>query len=264
MDQRLDLSVNGQEFRSPNVDLAIALAAGLFNNGSIVNKFGRNTDVDIGTEDIIGIGGTLEEFSAAATVDIVSSDSTDNQAGVGARSVTLYGLDANYALQEVTKLLHATDGTNAVTTTETWLFIHHVEVATAGSGLANAGVLTISITSGNDVLNIAIGANETKQAAYMIPANYTGLLVYQKFVAQDNPSATVITCERFQKPLGGVYLQKYVVDIADNNVDEKDYSRAPVAIDEKTIIKLTATSDVVNQVVNGFFDILLIPKITTS
>ncbi len=42
--------------------------------------------------------------------------------------MTIFGLDANLGLQEVTQLLHATDGTIAVTTTETWFFVFRVEV----------------------------------------------------------------------------------------------------------------------------------------
>jgi hypothetical protein len=105
--------------------------------------------------------------AAAATVTVVSSDATDNQAGVGARSVTITGLLAGHIKDTETLLLHATDGTIAVTSVKEWLRINRVEVVTAGTATKNAGNLTIK--SGTDIVSyVPIGTNVSNQLVYTV------------------------------------------------------------------------------------------------
>lgn len=225
-----------------------------------VNKFGRNTDIDIsgGPEDVIGIGGDLELFSAAATVDIASGSTNDDLGGSGAEKVMLYGLDANYALQEQEFELNGT-GT-VVTTGYTWTFIYRASVTQSNNGANdayNAGIITFGITSGNDVMNIAIGDNQTLHCAYMIPVGHVGLLKRHKFSIENNAAATVAILEVWVKPFGLPWLLKYRIDVADNEQDDMIYE-IPKVIPEKAIIKLRADTDVDNTVVNGYFDLKLI------
>lgn len=105
---------------------------------------------------------------AASTLTVVSDDATDNQAGVGARSVFIEGiLDGGLADTE-TLPLHPTDGTIAVTTAKSWYRVNKVTVVTAGSSGKNAGNLTIK--HGTDIVSyVSEGANISFVGVYTVP-----------------------------------------------------------------------------------------------
>jgi hypothetical protein len=119
---------------------------------------------------------------AAAGVVLVSSSVADDTGGTGARSVTIRGLaETTWALQEVTVNL---DGqTPTVATTEKFIRINEIEVATAGSGLTNAGDITASI-SGTNMIKIYAGHSTSDGGRYTIPAGSTGYF--------QNPNGSVI------------------------------------------------------------------------
>ena len=255
-----DYVINSKEGRDKITRLYENAARGAIDNVYTINKFGRNADVDIGTEDIIGIGGTLELFSAAATIDIVSGSANDDLGGSGAEKVLVYGLDASYELQELEMTLN---GVGAVTSTGyTWVFVYRAEVTQSNNGANdayNAGVITISITSGNNVMNIAVGDNQTLHCAYMIPADHVGLLRRHKFAVETHASTIVVTSEVWVKPFGLPWLLKYRINMSKLERDDMIYE-IPKFLPEKSIIKLVATTDVNDTLVNGFFDVLVIPK----
>lgn len=112
------------------------------------NKFGVNTDLDVGTEVIANFGGTFTPMTTARTLSIVSTSASDDgdPAGVGARSLVIYGVDANYVSQTVVITLN---GTTPVVTAETWLGVNRVAIYLAGSSLGNVGTITITATTDN-------------------------------------------------------------------------------------------------------------------
>ena len=61
------------------------------------NKFGYNDDVDSGTEVLAAFGGTFTPLTSAVALDISSSSANDdgNPAGTGARTLRIFGVDAN-------------------------------------------------------------------------------------------------------------------------------------------------------------------------
>ena len=65
-------------------------------------KFGFNPDVNGTEESIWGHGGNYPWAAAAFTAFISSSSTADTSAGTGAQTVTVQGLDENYATQSVT------------------------------------------------------------------------------------------------------------------------------------------------------------------
>jgi hypothetical protein len=128
---------------------------------------GLNADIDTGTEEIVPVArGTLPTNEFAAS--IVSSDNTnDKTAGTGALTATIRGIEkTTYFAKEETVTLN---GTGAVTTTQKFIRINGVEVATAGSAGVNAGTLTTSLNSQSmDV--VPIGHNLSHSAVYAVPA----------------------------------------------------------------------------------------------
>ena len=131
-----------------------------------VRKFGYNADVDAGTEDIWIGGGSLNWPSAAAATNIISS-STDDDASpaTGANTVTVEGLDANYQLVRETAEMN---GQTQVALTTQFLRVFRAWVATAGTGLTNAGNIDVRHTT-TILARIGTGDGQTLQAGYTVP-----------------------------------------------------------------------------------------------
>lgn len=145
-----------------------------------VNKFGNNSDIDTGGEDVWEGGGiyTGQPIGSPETVDIVSGDATDtNSGGTGARTLRIIGLASNTSTSYTSEDINL-NGTTPVTSSGSWWRIVRAYVLTAGSNGENAGVITINhtTTTANIFAQIPIGANQTQIAAYTIPAIRTGIL----------------------------------------------------------------------------------------
>lgn len=106
----------------------------------------RGRGVGIGTSDK-NVHGPIQlinwasVFDSAAAVDISSSSAVDlagETPGTGARAVTIYGLDADY--NPVSETLDL-NGQTAVEGTQEFIRIFAAEVASTGTGLANAGTI---------------------------------------------------------------------------------------------------------------------------
>lgn len=80
-------------------DFLQAVAYGQVPGYRRVTALGNNPDVDSGTvpEDIWAGGGAYPWMTGATALEIVSSSANDAAAGTGARTVTINGLDINYA-----------------------------------------------------------------------------------------------------------------------------------------------------------------------
>lgn len=257
-----DLVKDSREDRNATVDFLLNVARGKIDNAFAINKFGKNADIDLAAdEDIISIGGDLDLTQlggTATTVTVTSASGNDVLTGSGAETVILYGLDANYALQQVEIDLNATPPV----TTETWRFLYRAEVIASNNGAndaLNAGIITFARTGGNDVMEIAAGINKTQHAAYMIPAGYEGFLYNVHVHFLSSGAAAVGTPEMWVKPFGLPWLLKNPGVIATGEGDEHTY-QVPCKIEEKTIVKLRMGTDQNNSVVTGTFDLILLPK----
>jgi len=129
------------------------------------NKFGYNGDLDsAATEVIAAFGGTFTPLLTASTLSIVSTSTDDTSGGTGARSIVIYGVDANRVSQiEVVTL----NGTTPVVTTSTWLGINRMSIYLAGSTLNNVGLITATaVTGGATQGTIPIGEGSTQQPIF--------------------------------------------------------------------------------------------------
>lgn len=156
-------------------DYNYEVALGRRQGATTWNKFGYNSDLDTGTEIVAAFGGTFTILSAASTLTIVSSSTDDDgsPAGTGANTITITGIDANYAAQtEVVTL----NGTTSVVTSSTWLGINRAAVSLSGSGQSNAGLITITATTGGSTqATIPVGEGTTQQAFFFTQADHIGL-----------------------------------------------------------------------------------------
>jgi len=115
--------------------------------------------------------------SGAATLSIVSDEAVDDIAGTGARTIRIYGLDANHDWQFEDLEM---DGETPVVTSNTYLRFNMAIITTAGSGNKNAGEITI--THGSDILGlILVGDSITKGSNFTIPNGYIGYVVKGTF-----------------------------------------------------------------------------------
>ena len=209
-----------------------------------LHKFGFNPDVDDALETVWAQGGLYSYLSVATVLKVSSSSTADDSAGTGARTVQLFGLDANYDEINETVTL---DGQTAVNTTKSYLRINRMIVRTAGTGGINAGVIyagTGTVTAGvpaNKYATIAVGDGQSLMALWTVPAGYT-LYVSQTDVTvattQNNKYSTVSLVAR---PLGEVFQVKDRFVKAESQTTI-DYA-FPLRFEEKTDIEYRCIGD---------------------
>jgi hypothetical protein len=237
------------------------VAEGEFAAYAAVNKFGRNPDIDIGTEDIWSQGGTWVAPTAARVHALVSSSVEDDPdkggavAGTGAFTVQVQGLDDAYAEVSETVTLN---GTASVNTVNSYRIIHRMIVLTAGTSGSNVGTLTATAaTDGTVSVAIVAGKGQTQLGIYMIPAGKTGYL-YAYGGSYNGSANSSVTIELLAKPDGGAWNLKGSLGLssAGGNIGAREYA-IPVRYAAKTLLKLQATSDAANSNVIGWFDLVL-------
>ena len=228
---------------------------------SIVNKFGRNADVDSGAPADIWEGLlTYTGFptGAAELVTVTSSSINDTSAGSGARTVSISGLDATGVEQTETVILA---GTGLVDSANTYTRVNRVIVLTSGSSnqAFNAGILSVAhkTTTANIFAKVPIGFNQSQIGCYTIPLGKTGYLrVIQVWVKKSN-TANID---------GGIWIRENgasprIVDIFSasqaDGYDEKIYGGKPLPALTDIAIRVTAASTT-NVEVICHFDIILV------
>jgi len=209
-----------------------------------VHKFGFNSDIDDTLETVWAQGGLYSYLAAATQLSVSSSSANDTSAGTGARTVTLSGLDANYAEISETVTLN---GQTAVTTTNSYLRIFRMVVNSAGSGGQNAGVIyagTGTVTAGvpaNKYATIVIGDNQTLMAIWTVPANHTAYLLQTDVTVATTQNNKYCTASLVARPFGEVFQVKDRFVKAESQTT-LTYS-VPLKFEEKTDIEYQAIGD---------------------
>lgn len=130
-------------------------------SGSAICVTGANASVSTSYEDLYALSQAIDQetlFATPAAVDVASSSANDDAAGTGALTIKVVGLDANKALVEETLTL---DGQTKVVGTQTFSRVIGAYVATAGSGLVNAGDIYIVKTTTGGVFTAGVPATLT-------------------------------------------------------------------------------------------------------
>jgi hypothetical protein len=203
--------------------------------------------------------GNLSYPAAALQMTVSSADADDTSAGTGARTVLITGLDANYAVISETVTMN---GQTAVTTTNSFLRINSMLVTTAGTSLANEGIIYIgtgTVTSGvpATIYNvIAAGFNNATSSQYTIPAGYTGYLAVARIGLAQDAGTTLITARTRFVGTNGIALTGPVI-VTNNGISTIDFPY-PIAIAEKTRIQGEAIGGATDNEATGFFELVLI------
>ena len=231
---------------------ALQVARNQIAGHSAVTVFGYNGDVDQTEESVWPDGGTVPHPTTASVLDIVSTSTDDDAAGTGARTVFIEGLDNNYNVVSETVIL---DGTTAVETVNSYLYVNQFYVATVGSGGANAGEITAKVdTTLYDL--IAVGYNQRTTAHYCVPAGYTAYLTEGVLTAGQASGSTAVTAFLKQHGPDGI-LRVAAISTLNNGSISYDFAY-PIQILEKNCFGATAVGAANNNSVSAFFNFVLI------
>lgn len=225
-------------------------------------KFGFNPDIDGTEETVWSQGGDVVWPAAAFTAFISSSSTADTSAGTGAQTVTIEGLDENYATQSVTVDMNGQTQVQ-VGDASGWIRINRAFVVTAGSGGTAAGTVYIAATgvssgvpTGTIYASITDG-NQTQMAVYTVPASHTLYLddlIFTAAISQANNYATVKLNTR---DFGSNVFRTKFINVLQSNELIIDFE-FPLAIPEKTDIECRAvTSNTNNQIGASFQGVLI-------
>lgn len=162
-----------------NMTNPIALPAGGVSNASWEYVSADNAAVGTSYETVsnqnadttfIDIVGT----TAGLGIEAVSASTKDDgsPAGVGAQTIKIYGLDANWAQQEETITLNGTTATTA--TTNTYAFLNKAEVTAVGSELDAAGAITIREAGDTTLMVIDAAQWRAQQCQWQLAAGEVG------------------------------------------------------------------------------------------
>lgn len=225
-------------------------------------KFGYNPDINGTEETVWSQGGDVVWPAAAFTAFISSSSTADTSAGTGAQTVTIEGLDENYATQSVTVDMNGQTQVQ-VGDASGWIRINRAFVVTAGSGGTAAGTVYIAATgvssgvpTGTIYASITDG-NQTQMAVYTVPASHTLYLddlIFTAAISQANNYATVKLNTR---DFGSNVFRTKFINVLQSNELIIDFE-FPLAIPEKTDIECRAvTSNTNNQIGASFQGVLI-------
>ena len=243
-----------------SIDPQVDIARGAFTGFSIVNKYGKNPDIDSASvpEDIWGGGGIYTGFplTTLETLEVLSTSADDAASGTGARTVTITGLDGDYNIITETVTLN---GTTPVATTKQFRRAHTMRTVTAGSNGVNAGVITVrhSSTESNVFLAMQIGTNQTNNSGYTIPAGYTGYIRRVTCNVKSN-TATYVEGALWIRQFGEVFRQRRPFSAnLDNSLIDEIYGGIVLPEKSDVVIRITlCTSE--NVGVAAGYDLILI------
>lgn len=159
----------------PYLDSGVALQRGLVPGHSMVNKFGRNPDIDTATapEDVWDGGGVYTGFPTGAPEEFQVFSSSASDTG----TVTFTYLPTSTSLEYLagTAVLN---GTTPVNTGITGYRMHTAQYASGSSTAFNLGTITIrhKTTTANVFCQMPIGRSQTNVSGYTVPMGSTGYI----------------------------------------------------------------------------------------
>jgi len=241
----------------------LQVSRGQIERHKTVFKFGYN-DVVGNTEETVWSQGEIYSHPTVATIMTVSSSSAnDTAAGTGARTVRVYGLDADY--NEIDELI-TLNGQTAVSTTKSYLRTFRMIVLSAGSIGHNDGIIYMgsgTVTAGVPANKYALvdgfGDNQTMMLVYTIPAGFTAYMTQNNIsTAYGGNTKASLNCRLVARPFGQVFQSKERLTIVDGT--HSQIYTYPLVFTEKTDLEYRArsSSGAVDFSISGSFELLLI------
>lgn len=254
-------SLDGQPIGLDFLSIAMGAYPGIIG----VNKFGTNETVGTSFEDVWEAGGAHVEIPTATTLEVASTDANDTAAGTGARTVTISGLDADYAMVDETVTLN---GQTPVVTVGLFLHVNRVLVVSAGSSQSNEGAITVADdstswsggaadTASAVEVTMPAGHGQTQAARYTVPADYTAFVTNGYCTAAAGKTVTF----RFNMLTHGTESVKRVIFEGTLLNTEFVKAFAPYSpMPEKATMWVTGKVDSQTAEVSAGFDLILVPN----
>jgi hypothetical protein len=220
---------------------------GRVNGCTTWNKFGYNSDIDAAAaETVWSVGGLFAPMATAGTLTVQSSSASDTSDGVGARSIIIYGVDANReAITEVVQL----NGTSAVVTSGSFFGVNRAAIYLSGSTGWNVGNITLTATSGGSTqAQIPATQGTTQHAFFFTQANHTALMDWlfvnaEKTSGGTTPIVTVIAYVTSFVSGSRYEVFRAIIDTSAENIIEIRPSQ-PFVVGEKSIIEFRASTTI--------------------
>lgn len=219
----------------------LQVARGHIEGHKTLFKFGNNPDINGSLETVWSQGGLYIYPAAAIQMKVSSSSADDAALGTGARTVFIYGLDANY--NEITEVV-TLNGQTEVLTVQSFLRVSRAYVITAGSGATAAGDIYVGtgvVTAGVPATVyavISLGENQTTMAVWTVPAKHTFYIHRGFFSAASNNTTHTVLGKFLIRNAGGVFRNAADITVTSGAVPY-DFE-IPLAIPEKTDIEARA------------------------
>ena len=237
-----------------------SVASGNVEGMKIVKKFGFNPLVGATSETVWDFGGLYIYPDTPQTITISSDDAKDTSIGpgVGAISVTVFGVDSNYDEFEITVDL---EGLSPVTVSDDILRADRVIVKSAGSTGYNEGTIYVgygAVALGIPASKLAIITptfNQSQMAVYTVPA---GKVCFLEDYYNNTGAGKDATVQSYARPFGEVFQLKRIVSSFENNFYYPN--RMPFFFDEKTDVEIRALSAAAGAPVSAGFDMLIVDK----
>lgn len=231
----------------------LAVAAGLVEGATALTKFGVNAAAPLGTKiDLWDVGGDYIFLTAAETLQLSSDDADDNAAGTGARTVEIFGLDANYdPISEVVTL----NGTTPVLTANQYIRCNRMIIRSAGASEGAEGTITTETAGGTAQAQVNNGFNQSLMAIWTVPAGKVFIIKYTEASIGKGKEGLF---ELKVRPPGEVFQTKKALKV----FEKKSATRREFGgvIDEKSDIKINVTADSNNSFVEGEFEGIILDK----
>ena len=235
----------------------IEVAKGSVKKHRLYTRWGRSVDLDKNQVITVGGGAGLFDFTGAAeVVDIVSDSADDTLLGTGLRKALIIGIDENYnRVSEIVDL----NGLTPVQTVNQYIFISNVfsnAIGTeVGSNEVNSGLITgIGDSSLKQFFEVQSGDGTANALFDIVPADRDLYITQVQLTAHkfDASGKPIVKFQSFIQPFGfGKTLVREDTVITDaNNIYNLSLS-LPYKIPARSRYWITAQTDVNNTQVEG-------------
>ena len=252
----------------------LMVSLGLLPGITAVTKYGRSINLDSGIEtDIWDRANPTDDQTVwvapteARIHDIVSSNAGDAAAGVGARTVRIWGLKT-WDLRETSENI-VMNGLTDVPTVNAYVIIHRMRVVTAGATGPNIGKISATAQIDTTVTALMLEGNgSTEMTMLGIPSTQKAY-VTRFFAGINFPSATASVNARLRENFDPENQNSFLVrhtfalDRGGTSQFSVNYS-APKIIEGPAIIKVTGTADVNNAITSAGFDAFIADNLLTQ
>jgi hypothetical protein len=250
-------------------DVILDTARGVIGERIAFQRFGRNPDVGTGAEEDIwygpgGVGGDYNFLQAASVLRIAAGgNAADDAAGLGAREITITGLDQNW--DQVTETLATAGAGVSANTTNQFIRILRVEVTEAGTyGGDNEGDITVETSPGGiNLANLQAGKGVTQLAIASVPRNFTAFLTRVRiYIGGTNKTASVAAYCRpradvVAPPFGPRFLLAQFDEIA-GGTEAQFQLQSYVPIPERSDLWFRGIAQTANAAIDVSFDYVLV------